>query len=136
MEYLKFSAEQGKVDEMINFVFSGMPKKEILNKKLENHIRVACEEVFVNVIDYAYNKQKGDMLIGRIDSNGVFTISVIDFGIPFNPLQFNLPDICCDINNREIGGLGIFLVREIMDDVSYERDGDKNILVMKKRIFH
>jgi len=98
-------------------------------------IQLAAEEVLINVVNYAYPGANGDIEI-RISpqENKEFEVKVIDSGIAFDPLAKEDPDITLPMEQRQIGGLGIFLVKKIMDDVHYNREGDRNILTFMKRL--
>jgi anti-sigma regulatory factor (Ser/Thr protein kinase) len=102
-------------------------------KRLE--IELALEEILVNIVDYAY---QGEAEIGNIEClfvekkcTGVH-IEISDWGKPFNPLKRDDPEIHTGFEEREIGGLGIFLVKKVMDKVRYKREHGKNTLTMEK----
>lgn len=104
------------------------------DKKPVNKIRLACEEIIINVINYAYPDKEGDIEIkcnSNKDGSGFF-IKIIDWGAPFNPLSKPEPDINAPADEREIGGLGIFLVRKVIDKFDYIREGNSNILTLFK----
>ena len=99
-------------------------------------IDVAVEEIFVNIARYAYTSGEGMARI-RLDTDsepGQMLITFIDSGIPFNPLEVREPDVTLAAHERQIGGLGIFMVRKSMDDVKYKYADNKNILTLKKKI--
>lgn len=106
----------------------GVPPSEI--KKVE----LSCEEAIVNVIHYAYENSHGKIEVLCEGSKNQFSIHIIDEGKPFDPVTKEL-DIKKDepIENRQIGGLGIYLIRELMDEVVYQRDDEKNHLTMTVR---
>jgi sigma-B regulation protein RsbU (phosphoserine phosphatase) len=103
--------------------------------KLAGKIRLAIEEAVVNVMDYAYPAgTEGDVTI-EARSNGLrmkFTIS--DSGIPFDPTKALEADTDVAVEDRPIGGLGIYLVRQLMDSINYERTDGKNILTLRKKL--
>ena len=104
------------------------------DKKPVNKIRLACEEIIINVINYAYPDKEGDIEIkcnSNKDGSGFF-IKIIDWGVPFNPLSKSEPDINAPADEREIGGLGISLVRKVIDKFDYIREGNSNILTLFK----
>ena len=95
-------------------------------------LNLALEEAVVNVMNYAYPTQIGmpvDLEAEKVDDGVLFTL--IDGGIAFDPLQVGDPDITLGAEDRPIGGLGIFLVRQIMSDLSYERVDNQNRFKMK-----
>ena len=98
-------------------------------------LNLAVEEALVNVVKYAYPDGREDTITLTVVHEGSrlsFTLS--DGGIPFNPLQKEEADTTSDLQSRAIGGLGIHLVRTLMDELSYERKEDRNLLTMKKNL--
>ena len=97
---------------------------------------VAIEEVFVNVAHYAYGDEEGeaDLRIGFDEDTRTFTFCIADKGIPFDPLQKPDPDITLSAEDRQIGGLGIFITKKTMDAVAYAYENGENILTMVKKI--
>ncbi len=97
-------------------------------------IELAADEVLTNVISYAYPDEPGDITIQcQMDKDHVFVVRIMDTGVPFNPLQVKEPDLSLSLEERKIGGLGLFLVHKMTDRVSYHREGDVNILTLYKR---
>ena len=104
--------------------------------KIQTAVCVAIEEVFVNVANYAYPGSQGDMTL-RIDfeeESRTVTFRMTDKGVPFDPLQKPDPDITLSAEDREIGGLGIFIARKTMDTVHYAYENGENILTMVKKV--
>jgi sigma-B regulation protein RsbU (phosphoserine phosphatase) len=100
---------------------------------LNTPINLALEEAVVNVMNYAYPGRSGQVLVEYEKTDkAVFTIT--DSGIPFDPTQQEEADTSLSAEERPIGGLGIFLVRQLMDEVRYERIDDKNVLTLIKQI--
>lgn len=98
-------------------------------------LNLALEEAIVNVMTYAYPDQVGMPITLEAEKKGhevVFTLS--DYGIAFDPLSHDAPDLTLGAVDRPIGGLGIFLVKEMMSHVEYKRTSDQNILLMKYSI--
>jgi len=113
---------------------------EFINTELEQHgcpediqgkIEVAVEEIFVNIASYAYSPGSGNTVI-FISVNDKIVIRFEDTGKPYNPLEKPEPDLDKPLMERDIGGLGVFLVKKLMDDVEYKRVDNKNILVITK----
>ena len=99
-------------------------------------VEIAVEEVFVNIASYAYNPEVGPATI-RCDVTEdplSVTLTFLDNGIPYDPLAKEDPDITLSAEERQIGGLGIFMVKQSMDDVKYEYKNGQNILTIKKNI--
>lgn len=100
---------------------------------LIHQLELALDEIVTNVISYAYSDDAAHLIrvaVG-VEANEV-TAVVEDDGVPFNPLERATPDTTATIEDREIGGLGIHLMRELMDRVRYDRVGNRNRLTMTK----
>ncbi|MBO4348071.1 MAG: SpoIIE family protein phosphatase [Candidatus Methanomethylophilaceae archaeon] len=99
-------------------------------------METACSEIYANIDMYAYKdkEEKGDVLVTTDVINGAVRITFTDWGIPFNPLEREDPDPILSFKERRKGGLGIMLVKKICDDVSYIREGDRNILKLEKEM--
>ena len=104
--------------------------------KITMAVCVAVEEIFVNIASYAYKDGSGNAsLCFSFDENErLMTIVMKDDGVPFNPLEKDEPDISLSAEEREIGGLGIFITKKTMDTVSYTYENGQNILTMTKKI--
>lgn len=103
--------------------------------KVTFELNVALEEILTNVISYGYNDAaEHDILLRLVYVNETVTAEVEDDGQPFNPLAAPPPDTNAPLEERRVGGLGIHLVRKLMDSVDYRREGEKNHLTMKKRV--
>ena len=102
--------------------------------KSQMQIDVAVEELFVNIAKYAYAPGAGRAVVGVRVADGTAEITFSDSGIPYNPLEKDDPDIHLAAEEREIGGLGIFLVQKTMDDMAYEYRDGQNLLTIRKRI--
>lgn len=105
-----------------------------ISKELRFRLRLCIEEVVENIVNYAYDGGNGWIEVGTQLADGLLTITLKDEGIPFNPLEQEDPDITLTAEDRQIGGLGIFLCKQMMDKLEYERNGDCNVLKMRKRI--
>ena len=104
--------------------------------KAQMQIDVAIDEMFGNIAHYAYPDKKGSATV-RLDFDAatrMFSITILDQVIPFDPLEQKEPDTSLGSEERSIGGLGIFLVKKTMDEVSYQYMGGSNVLCLKKRI--
>lgn len=102
--------------------------------KAQMQISVAAEEIFINIAHYAYKPETGKAIV-RVDVEEApvqVTITFVDNGMPFDPLAMAEPDVSLPAEAREIGGLGVFLARKAMDDVSYQYKDGQNILTLKK----
>ena len=102
--------------------------------KIQMQIDIAVEEIFVNIAHYAYSPEVGTATV-RVEVMGeppAVDITFIDGGVPYDPLAKADPDITLSAEERQIGGLGIFMVKKSMDDVKYEYLDGHNILTLKK----
>ena len=104
--------------------------------KAMNQIDIAIDELFGNIANYAYHPDVGSatVCIEIIDNPMAVVITFADNGIPYDPLAKADPDITQSADERAIGGLGIYLVKKSMDEISYEYKDGKNILKIKKNI--
>ena len=104
--------------------------------KVQTAVCVAIEEIFVNVAHYAYGEGEGEMTlgIGFDEESRTITFRMTDKGTPFDPLKKPDPDITLSAEEREIGGLGIFITKKTMDTVTYAYENGENILTMIKKI--
>jgi anti-sigma regulatory factor (Ser/Thr protein kinase) len=126
-----FAARLDNLETMLDFIEQSV--KEVgFDAKKSNEVRLASEEVLVNVINYAYPDKQGNIEIACTADDKRLLLEIVDWGIPFNPLLLLEPDIKSPMEKRKIGGLGIYMVRSIMDRVDYRRDEDKNILTLTK----
>ena len=130
-----YPADDSALDDVLAFVEEELEKADCPMKTVMA-ITVAIEEVFVNVSHYAYPNGSGEASLSiDFDSESrLMTFVLKDSGIPFNPLAKPDPDITLSAEERQIGGLGIYMMKKTMDDVSYAYKDEKNILTMKKTI--
>ena len=97
---------------------------------------LALDEVVTNIISYAFPDVQEHPIDVRLSLAGdVMQAEIIDAGRPFNPIDVPAPDLDAPVEERRIGGLGIHLVREMMDTLEYAREGDRNILRLSKRVW-
>jgi serine/threonine-protein kinase RsbW len=107
----------------------GLPTESIFS------VNLALDEVVTNIIRYAYDDGRKHSIVIRLAlEDGVLSAQVEDDGRAFNPLEMPPPDITASIEDRPIGGLGIHLVRSVMNSVEYRREDGRNVLIMKKRL--
>jgi anti-sigma regulatory factor (Ser/Thr protein kinase) len=97
-------------------------------------IELAAEEALVNIMRYAYPEKPGDLQIRcRAEADGALTLEFEDNGVGFDPTSLPDPDLELSISEREIGGLGVFLIRKMVNEVRYRRERDRNILTLVVR---
>jgi anti-sigma regulatory factor (Ser/Thr protein kinase) len=128
---LSVPADTGNLDQVLAFVNEQLEAADC-PQKAQSQIDVAVEEIFVNIANYAYDNEPGDVEISVSTDELGATVEFRDAGVPFDPLQKEDPDITLSAEDRPIGGLGIFMVKKSMDDVSYEYRDGKNCLTIKK----
>ena len=135
MTYQTFPAKVEALSDVLGFVDRILESYDC-PMKIQTAICVAIEEVFVNVAHYAYGGGEGDMVlgIGLDEKSRDITFRMTDKGTPFDPLKKPDPDITLSAEEREIGGLGIFITKKTMDTVSYAYENGENILTMIKKI--
>ena len=128
-----FEAKDESIAEMLEFVERELEKADC-PMKIQTAVCVAMEEVFVNIAHYAYPGGEGKAKISvAVDGEtNIVTFVVSDNGIPFDPLAKADPDITLSADEREVGGLGIFIIKKTMDSVSYVRENGENRLTMTK----
>ena len=123
-----------QISQLASFVKAIVQEKH-LNQSLAMGINLALEEAVSNVMMYAYPKETNGLVdVEAILDNNSLEFIIVDSGVPFDPTAAPQIDLNAPIEKRPIGGLGIHLVRQLMDTVSYERKGDKNYLRMKKKL--
>ena len=98
-------------------------------------MNLALDELFTNIISYGFQDCQEHIIKVSITVEGdQLQMRIEDDGVPFNPLESETPDIQCGIEDCKIGGLGIHLIKKLMDDIQYQRVANKNILVLKRKI--
>ena len=130
-----FPAKTESLSDVLGFVEETLETFEC-PMKIQTAICVAIEEVFVNIAHYAYPDGEGDMSlhIGFDEESREVTFRMTDKGIPFDPLTKPEPDITLSAEEREIGGLGIFIAKKTMDSLDYAYKNEENVLTMIKKI--
>ena len=130
-----FPAKTESLNDVLGFVEETLESFEC-PMKIQTAICVAIEEVFVNVAHYAYEGSDGDMTlhIAFDEVSRTITFRMTDRGIPFDPIKKPDPDITLSAEEREIGGLGIFIAKKTMDSLSYVYENGENVLTMIKKI--
>ncbi len=101
-----------------------------LDNSLINKINICSEEIFVNIASYAYPEKEGMVEVSINKAGNEIILKFEDFGISYNPLEKPDPDITLSLEERQLGGLGIFMVKEMAENVIYERKNDKNIITI------
>ena len=133
---LLLPADDTLLDTVLEFVQERLDRTDC-PPELQMRIAISVEEIYVNIAHYAYAPGRGDAHIQcSVNDEGdqwEFRIAFEDEGKPYNPLAREDPDITLSAEDRPIGGLGLFMVKEWMDEVSYHYDDGKNHLFFSKR---
>jgi anti-sigma regulatory factor (Ser/Thr protein kinase) len=106
------------------------------NMKAKLQLELSIEEAYVNISKYAYTSDKGEVeILSSVDEDPLqITVQFVDSGIPYNPLKTEDPDLCTDTEEKELGGLGIFLIKKNVDNIKYKYHNGKNILTLQKKL--
>ena len=133
MKELVIEAKKTNLDAVLSFIDEQLGEAEC-SKKTRMTIDVAVEELFVNISSYAYDPKIGTAVVQVSVHNEPLSVEItfIDNGKPYDPLAKPDPDVTLDAEHRQIGGLGIFMVKKSMDNVQYEYKDGRNILTIKK----
>ncbi len=130
-------ASRGRLGDVLAFIGS-LLDQAACPLKIRMQIEIAAEEMFVNVCDYAYGGDPGPCtveakLTDREDGR-LFVLTFIDEGVPYNPLEKDDPDTSLPAEERQIGGLGIFMAKKSVDLMDYEYRDSRNIVTMYKKL--
>jgi len=121
--------------ERLSQAVSAWCQGNAVSAEAEYHVNLALDEIVSNVIRHGWMDGGAHQLQVSLSCAGnELTVAVEDDALPFNPLEVPAPDITKPLEERAVGGLGIHLVRQIMDGLEYRRHDGKNFLVMKKKI--
>ena len=135
MNNYQFDANVELVDEMMAPIISSLEEIDTEHKKIYQ-INLALEEILVNVAKYAYSPNTGIIDISYEISDNPKQLKVIikDKGKEFNPLEKEEPDLAASVQDRKIGGLGIYIAKNIVDDIKYQRINNENVLEFVKNL--
>ena len=119
--------------ELIGFILDearagGFPPERL------SGLELAAEEALVNVASYAYPVGPGMVSVECRSEGGMFRLDIRDQGQPFDPTRAHAPDLSQDVEERGVGGLGVFFIKRFMDQVSYRREDQSNILSLEARL--
>ncbi len=116
-------------------IFDEFANKNSLTENVRRDVQLALDELVTNIIDYGYNDNEEDAIeVGLNLSEDCLTLEIVDNASEYNLLEKEDPDITKSIDNKSIGGLGIFLVKQLMTDVKYERTDGKNRVTLIKEL--
>lgn len=130
---LTIEATIENVDKAIEFINNELDAFGCINKT-KTEISVAADEIFANIVNYAYEHKIGKATIGveQKENPKAVVLTFVDNGVPFNPLEKEEPNTTLSAEERRIGGLGILIVKRIMDEVDYKFKDNQNILKITK----
>ena len=131
MKELEIEAKIENLEQVLAFVDEELEKADC-PVKTTIQIDVAVEEIFVNIARYAYNPEVGKATIRVEVRDGAVALTFVDNGVPYDPLAKEDPDITLSVEERQIGVLGIFMVKKSMDNISYEYKDGSNILTFSE----
>ena len=135
---LEVPAETARLDEVNDFLHAELDRR-LCPKRVQNQLDLAVEELFVNVCRYAYpdatTEEPGVVRVLRTYSAEppCVTVDLVDYGVAFNPLEKRDNDLPTSVDELTVGGLGIFMVKQLVDDISYERVGSSNVVTIVKK---
>ena len=122
--------------ESLNKVVAEFAERHQLSSKVLFNLNLALEEILTNVISYAYDdKDEHQITVRLFLEQGQLKVEVEDDGRPFNPLEAPEPDLSKSLEERPVGGLGIHLVRKLMDELEYRREEGRNLFLIKMRLY-
>ena len=135
MKELTVAAKVENIEAVTDFVNEQLEALDC-PKKAQMQIDIAIDELFGNIAHYAYNPEigKATVRVEVIEDPLAVTITFIDNGVPYDPLAKADPNTTLSAEEREIGGLGIYMVKKSMDDITYEYKDGQNILKIKKNL--
>jgi len=131
---LRLPARLENLEKLIDFTLSCL-KSAGIDKEIVSEIHLAVDEACTNTIKYAYSAgAPGDIELSCLLDHRSATVIIRDWGPPFNPLDMPPPDLSLDIDERPIGGLGIYLMKKFADRLHYRREDGSNILTIIKNL--
>lgn len=133
MNSLTVQSELRELDKVRAFLKRNLAGLD-LNEEDAYKVELSLVEMCSNIMRYAYPGDRGKIVVSAWHEEGRFYLEVRDSGIPFDPRQVKRPTLEEMINREQMGGLGIFLARKLMDGFLYRREDDQNVLVMYKKV--
>jgi anti-sigma regulatory factor (Ser/Thr protein kinase) len=129
MKEINLEAKVENLDKVLAFIDAELEAVDYPMKH-QMQIDVAVEELFVNIANYAYGDKTGNATIEIEAKDGQATVTFTDEGVQYDPLKKEDPDVTLSAEERQIGGLGIFIVKKSMDEMKYRYEDGKNILTI------
>lgn len=133
MTLIRLPARLESLEKLVHFVTDFATKQGFAQKSIQE-IRLATEEVLVNIINHAYPDKQGDVELScKLQKDHCLVVEIVDAGVPFDIRSKADPDLSADISERKLGGLGIFIIRKMVHELVYRREKEKNILTLTFR---
>ncbi len=129
----KFDATLESITQAIQFVDEQLEAADC-SLRSQMQIDVALDEILSNIVHYAYPGSTGSFTLELEIADGTASITFIDQGIPYNPLEKTDPDVTLSAEERDVGGLGIFLVKKSMDHMEYSHKDGCNVLTIRRSL--
>ncbi len=129
LEHIRLDAVMDNVPPLLEYT-RGCLLGRGLGEAAVTRLELAVEEILVNIVNYAYHEGSGDIELRLAGRSGLLDIEIRDRGKAFNPLERSDPDTTASLEDREIGGLGIYFARKIADEIAYRREDDENVLTL------
>jgi len=135
MRELTLQATVDNIETVTDFVNEYLDEVEC-SLKVQMQIAVVIDEIFSNIAHYAYTPSVGDVTVSVMvnKETKVLMLSFADSGVAYNPLVKEDPDVTLSAEERQIGGMGIFMVKKLMDDITYEYVEGRNVLTIWKKL--
>lgn len=133
MPVLRIAATRENAEEVMAFV-DGQLEAHDCSPKTQTQLDIAVDELFTNIASYAYGAETGEAVIEMEFPDGFAEITFRDWGTPYNPLARPDPDVTLPAEERQIGGLGIYMVKKSMDEVLYRYENGENVLTIRKNL--
>jgi len=122
-----------EIEKVCNSIMT-FSRQHAIDEKIISNLYLAIDELLTNIIRYGYRDEKDHTIYIRYSiEKELLTLQIEDDSYPFNPNKAPVPDLNSDLENRKVGGLGIYLVKNMMDDLKYVTKNGKNILTLNKR---
>ncbi len=137
MKQIKVDADRKNMQTVLDFVIGELEAKDWCDRKDILPFHMVIDEIFGNIADYAYvDDKKGTVIVAVDTDEEKHTVELVfsDDGRAFDTLNNDDPDVNIPVEKRKVGGLGIFMVKNAMDEISYEYIDERNVLRMKKKI--
>jgi len=130
MTRIRLAAKQENLVKFLD-VISIFADQNDVSPDVVRRIKLSIEEALVNIINYAYPECDGEVEICyRKENDSKLILEILDYGIPFDPLSLPNPNLSGKLSERKVGGLGVFFILKMTEDVRYRREGDANILTL------